>query len=173
MENTLAQDMTLDGKIRSWLCRIIFIATSCLYLYTAGFGSMDEMVQRCLLILVAGFAVFLTNRDKLEDKTMQSSSSDLREDFKNEASNVGGRGMIDRMTGCGDVNIICGGRYSTADSTGSNNFSIRDIPDYQEVFQLVRRMQTDIYADTMYPNALRPDNNPGYNTQYQPTDRRH
>ena len=60
MENTLAQDMTLDDKIRSWLCRILFIATSCLYLYTAGFGSMDEMVQRCLLILIAGFAVFLT-----------------------------------------------------------------------------------------------------------------
>ena len=60
MENTLAQDMNLDDKIRSWLTRIIYIATSCLYLYTAGFGSMDEMVQRCLLVLVAGFAVFLT-----------------------------------------------------------------------------------------------------------------
>ena len=51
MENTLAQDMTLDDKVRSWLCRIIYIATSCLYLYTAGFGSLDEMVQRCLLIV--------------------------------------------------------------------------------------------------------------------------
>ena len=60
MENTLAQDMTLDDKVRSWLCRIIYIATSCLYLYTAGFGSLDEMVQRCLLIMVAGFTVFLT-----------------------------------------------------------------------------------------------------------------
>ena len=60
MENTLAQDMTLDDKVRSWLCRIIYIATSCLYLYTAGFGSMDEMVQRCLLVMVAGFTVFLT-----------------------------------------------------------------------------------------------------------------
>ncbi|MBO4628075.1 MAG: PH domain-containing protein [Lachnospiraceae bacterium] len=83
------------------------------------------------------------------------------------------RGMIDRMTGCGDVNIICGGRYSTGAGVGSNNFSIRDIPDYQEVFAMVRRMQTDIYADTMYPNALRPENNPGYQTQYQPTDRRY
>ena len=60
MENTLAQDMTLDDKVRSWLCRIIYIATSCLYLYTAGFGSLDEMVQRCLLIMIAGFTVFLT-----------------------------------------------------------------------------------------------------------------
>ena len=32
----------------------VFIATSCLYLYTAGFGSLDEMVQRCLLVLARG-----------------------------------------------------------------------------------------------------------------------
>ena len=68
MENTLAQDMTLDDKVRSWLCRIIFIATSCLYLYTAGFGSLDEMVQRCLLVLVAGFAVFLTKPFQIKGK---------------------------------------------------------------------------------------------------------
>lgn len=60
MENNPAQAMTLDDKVRSWICKIIFIVTSCLYLYTAGFGSMDEMIQRCVLILVAGFAVFLT-----------------------------------------------------------------------------------------------------------------
>ena len=60
MENNPAQAMTLDDKVRSWICKIIFIDTSCLYLYTAGFGSMDEMIQRCVLILVAGFAVFLT-----------------------------------------------------------------------------------------------------------------
>lgn len=60
MENNPAQAMTLDDKARSWICKIIFIVTSCLYLYTAGFGSMDEMIQRCVLILVAGFAVFLT-----------------------------------------------------------------------------------------------------------------
>ncbi len=67
-ENTLAQDMTLDDKVRNWLCRIIFIATSCLYLYTAGFGSLDEMVQRCLLVLVAGFAVFLTKPFTIKGK---------------------------------------------------------------------------------------------------------
>ena len=79
------------------------------------------------------------------------------------------------MTNCGDVTMTCGagGKYTTAGSSFGSAFAIQDIPDYQEVFQLVRRMQTDIYADTMYPNALRPENNPGYNTQYQPTDRRY
>ena len=85
------------------------------------------------------------------------------------------RGMIDRMTGCGDVAMRYGasGKYTTGGSPSGVGYTIQDIPDYQEVFQLVRRMQTDIYADTMYPNALRPENNPGYNTQYQPTDRRY
>ena len=69
MDNTLApENMTLDDKVRSWLCRIIFIATSCLYLYTAGFGSLDEMVQRCLLVLVAGVAVFLTKPFQIKGK---------------------------------------------------------------------------------------------------------
>lgn len=69
MDNTLApENMTLDDKVRSWLCRIVFIATSCLYLYTAGFGSLDEMVQRCLLVLVAGVAVFLTKPFQFKGK---------------------------------------------------------------------------------------------------------
>ena len=69
MDNTLApENMTLDDKVRSWLCRIVFIATSCLYLYTAGFGSLDEMVQRCLLVLVAGVAVFLAKPFQFKGK---------------------------------------------------------------------------------------------------------
>ena len=90
-----------------------------------------------------------------------------------EISNISmHRGVIDRMTGCGDVVIPCGGNghLSTGGNPLNDRFSIQDIPDYQEVFSLVRKMQTDIYSDTMYPNALRPENNPGYGTRYTPTD---
>ena len=90
-----------------------------------------------------------------------------------EISNISmHRGVIDRMTGCGDVVILCGGNghLSTGGNPLNDRFSIQDIPDYQEVFSLVRKMQTDIYSDTMYPNALRPENNPGYGTKYNPTD---
>ena len=31
---------------------------------------------------------------------------------------------------------------------------------------MVKNLQTDIYADTMYPNDLRPSSNHGYNTNY-------
>ena len=31
-------------------------------------------------------------------------------------------------------------------------------------------MSLDIQTDISYPNAMRPDNNPGYNTKYDPKD---
>ena len=54
------QELTLDDKIRSYLCKGIFIITSLIYLYTAGFGAFSEMLQRCLLITICGFTVFLS-----------------------------------------------------------------------------------------------------------------
>jgi TRAP transporter 4TM/12TM fusion protein len=54
-----AIQLTLDDKVRQIVCRVIFIVTSCIYLYTAGFGAFSEMLQRCLLIMVCGFTVFL------------------------------------------------------------------------------------------------------------------
>lgn len=61
MDNTekLTAELTLDDKVRKTLCRAVFIVTSCIYLYTAGFGAFSEMLQRCLLITVCGFTVFL------------------------------------------------------------------------------------------------------------------
>lgn len=50
-----------DEKLRSWLCRALYIVTALVYLYTAGFGSFSEMTQRALLITVCGFTVFLRN----------------------------------------------------------------------------------------------------------------
>lgn len=57
--NAPAVELTRDDKIRKTLCRWIYIITSCIYLYTAGFGAFSEMTQRCLLITVCGFTVFL------------------------------------------------------------------------------------------------------------------
>lgn len=57
--NAPAVDMTRDDKIRKLVCRWLYIISSCIYLYTAGFGAFSEMTQRCLLITVCGFTVFL------------------------------------------------------------------------------------------------------------------
>ncbi|MCH5256928.1 MAG: PH domain-containing protein [Lachnospiraceae bacterium] len=79
------------------------------------------------------------------------------------------QGVFDRMFGVGDVVFICAhNSYQTSHSHGSEhqNMKIYNISDFQQVFKLVNNLQTDVYSDTMYPNAMRPDNNPGYNTQY-------
>lgn len=68
MENNDTLTLTLDDKIRTVLCKVIFIVISALYLYTAGFGAFSEMIQRCLLITVCGFTVFLDKPFTLKGK---------------------------------------------------------------------------------------------------------
>lgn len=74
------------------------------------------------------------------------------------------RGIFDQMFHVGDVQLT------------TNQFTRKGIPavmginsisDYSKVFQLVKKLQKDIYADTMYPNDLRPEENHGYRTKYR------
>ncbi len=58
-DNNTTTKLTPDDKVRQLLCKVIFIVISAVYLYTAGFGSFSEMLQRALLITVCGFTVFL------------------------------------------------------------------------------------------------------------------
>lgn len=37
-----------------------------------------------------------------------------------------------------------------------------------EVFKMIKQISVDIKTDYNYPNALRPDTNPGYKTEYRP-----
>lgn len=55
---------TWDDKLRGIVCRVLYILTAAVYLYTAGFGSFSEMTQRALLITVCGFTVFLNKSFK-------------------------------------------------------------------------------------------------------------
>lgn len=77
------------------------------------------------------------------------------------------RGIFDQWLGVGDVVSVCGhDGYNAHDSHSSHGLTICDIADYREVFSMVKQLQTDIYADTQYPNDLRPAQNHGYQTQY-------
>jgi hypothetical protein len=80
------------------------------------------------------------------------------------------RGIFDQWIGVGDVTLEC--HHSVESSHRSNSshghqLSICDIADYQSVFQMIKQLQTDIYADTMYPNDMRPQENHGYRTEYK------
>lgn len=81
------------------------------------------------------------------------------------------RGLFDQILGVGDVVLTCSNNsYNSHHSSGIKGYLICDIADYQKVFNMVKELQTDIYSDTMFPNALRPKINPGYNTQYNKFD---
>ena len=47
-------------------------------------------------------------------------------------------------------------------------FTLESITDPYEVFSKFKKVSFDIKADVNYPNALRPHNNPGYKTDYDP-----
>lgn len=69
------------------------------------------------------------------------------------------QGIFDRMCGTGDVISTCGHGHGAGGD-------IVNIYDYEKVYALVKKLQEDIYSDTMYPNDLRPEENHGYNTRY-------
>lgn len=74
------------------------------------------------------------------------------------------RGIFDQMFNVGDV-ITTSSQFSTDNRTAS--VSINSISDYIEVYNIVKKLQKDIYSDVMYPNAKRPSENNGYNTEYK------
>lgn len=84
------------------------------------------------------------------------------------------RGIFDQWLGVGDVVSECN-HLSSGSSSGhgghSHGITICDIPDYQKVFKLIKDLQTDVYADTMFPNDMRPETNHGYRTKYTPGEK--
>ena len=74
------------------------------------------------------------------------------------------RGIFDQMFNVGDIQI------TTNQFTRKNMpavLGINSISNYSEVYQIVKKLQKDIYSDIMYPNDLRPEENHGYRTKYR------
>lgn len=79
------------------------------------------------------------------------------------------QGFFDKIFGTGDVVTVCEHMSTTSYSNHrghSHGMNIENIPDYIQVFKMVKDMQESIYSDTMYPNKFRPTENYGYNTTY-------
>lgn len=74
------------------------------------------------------------------------------------------RGIFDQMFHVGDVQITTNQYTSKGVPTV---MGINSIAEYSKVFQLVKKLQKDIYSDIMYPNDLRPEENHGYKTKYR------
>jgi len=74
------------------------------------------------------------------------------------------RGIFDQMFNVGDI-ITTSSQFSNNNSNAT--ISISSISDYIDVYNLVKKLQKDIYTDVMYPNDKRPSENHGYNTEYK------
>ncbi len=74
------------------------------------------------------------------------------------------RGIFDQKFGVGDI-------IATTDQRDSDGniraIRIDSISDYQKVYNIVKKLQKDIYTDVMYPNDMRPRENHGYKTKYR------
>lgn len=73
------------------------------------------------------------------------------------------RGLFDQLFNVGDViittNQVVGEKADT--------IQLNNLGNYIEVYNMIKKLQQDVYSDIMYPNDLRPSENHGYNTRYR------
>ncbi len=71
-------------------------------------------------------------------------------------------GFLDKLFRTGD---IC---FDSQFQQKENGFAFEDLKEPVEVYNRVQKIILDIQTDMEYPNVLRPQENPGYNTEYLP-----
>lgn len=73
---------------------------------------------------------------------------------------------IERAFNVGTIKFFSG-RTQTDDGVTTKLYDRWEaIPNVYEIFKKVKQISVDIKTDYNYPNALRPESNPGYNTKY-------
>ena len=74
-------------------------------------------------------------------------------------------GLLDKLFGTGDI-VFDNGMIVNNKQTRHHVFE--DLADVREVYRRVQKIILDMQTDMEYPNAYRPQENPGYQTQYRP-----
>ena len=69
-------------------------------------------------------------------------------------------GLIERICKVGDIYIV----------SKNEKFVIEDIKDLYFIYQRLSKIANDIKSDIIYPNAYRPNENPGFKTSYKNKD---
>lgn len=69
-------------------------------------------------------------------------------------------GLIERICKVGDIYIV----------SKNEKFVIEDIKDPYFIYQRLSKIANDIKSDIIYPNAYRPNENPGFKTSYKNKD---
>lgn len=77
-------------------------------------------------------------------------------------------GLLDKLMGTGDI-ILDDGSWVPNNKNGRRTpHALEDLEDAQGVYNRIQKIILDIQTDMEYPNAFRPAENPGYQTQYRP-----
>jgi membrane protein YdbS with pleckstrin-like domain len=76
--------------------------------------------------------------------------------------------IIEKMYNVGTIKFFSGRTVTDEGNTTKLYDSWIAIENPYEVFKRVKQTSVNIKTDFNYPNALRPDTNPGYNTKYDP-----
>ena len=71
------------------------------------------------------------------------------------------------MLKVGDVYIDTGEVRRIKNGTQSVKHAMLDIENPYEIYPKLQKIVLDIQTDVEYPNAYRPSENPGYNTEYK------
>ena len=74
-------------------------------------------------------------------------------------------GLLDKLFQTGDIVFDNG---IIVNNKQNRRFVFEDLEDAQNVYRRVQKVILDIQTDMEFPNAYRPAENPGYNTQYRP-----
>jgi len=76
-------------------------------------------------------------------------------------------GLIDKLLGVGDIYFQLDTYINRNNTTVEMRNALLDIENPYEIYPKIQKIVLDIQTDIEYPNALRPDQNPGYNTKYK------
>ena len=92
-------------------------------------------------------------------------SADLQTIYYKDIRNIDLRiGLADKLLGVGDVHFDLG-LYTSKGKARTKAFL--DIENPHEAYTRIQSIVLNIQTDMEYPNAYRPEENPGYNTQYR------
>lgn len=72
-------------------------------------------------------------------------------------------GLIDKLRNCGTIRL-----NPRSAKTSEARAALEHVPDAYNVYKMIKQVALDIKTDIYFPNALRPEENEGYNTKYTP-----
>ena len=76
-------------------------------------------------------------------------------------------GLLDKLFHTGDI-VFDNGHVEFGNEKKASYPVMEDLDNPHEVYNRIQKIIMDIQTDIEYPNAFRPAENPGYQTEYRP-----